>query len=149
MEPADLVFLETPPSTPPPPHKTAIYQNVQPTGKQVQRLNSWGHLLQTSAAFFSFEKKKKSQEILTISFSFFLFSFFLFCFCFCFLGPRLQCTEVPRLEVESELLLLAHTTATATWDPNHVCDLHHSWILNPLSEARDQTRILMDPSQVC
>ena len=33
-----------------------------------------------------------------------------------------------------------------------ICDLHHSsqqrWILNPLSEARDQTRILMDPSQV-
>ena len=32
-----------------------------------------------------------------------------------------------------------------------VCDLHHSswqcWILNPLSEARDQTRVLMDTSQ--
>ena len=33
-----------------------------------------------------------------------------------------------------------------------VCDLHYSprqcWILNPLRQARDQTRILMDPSCV-
>ena len=43
-------------------------------------------------------------------------------------------------------------TATATWDPSHVCDLHHgSWqhrILNPLSEARNRTCILMDTYQV-
>ena len=36
--------------------------------------------------------------------------------------------------------------------PSCVCDLHHSsWqrlILNPLSEARDRTRILMDTGQV-
>ena len=42
------------------------------------------------------------------------------------------------------------TTATATWDPSLICDLYHSsqqcQILNPLSEARDQTLILMDPS---
>ena len=47
----------------------------------------------------------------------------------------------------------AYTTATATGDPSHVCDKHHSswqcWIPNPLREARDQTRILMDTSQVC
>ena len=33
-----------------------------------------------------------------------------------------------------------------------ICDLHHSswqrWILNPLNEARDQTGVLMDTSQV-
>jgi len=49
--------------------------------------------------------------------------------------------EVPRREGESQLHLLAYTTATATPDPSHVYDLHHSswqrWILNPLSEARD------------
>ena len=43
---------------------------------------------------------------------------------------------VPRLGVQSELLLPAHTTATSTPDPRHICDLHHSsrpcWILNPL-----------------
>ena len=58
--------------------------------------------------------------------------------------------EVPRLGVESELQLLACTTATATPDPSCVCDYRsrEHWILNPLSEARDQTCILMDASQV-
>ena len=52
---------------------------------------------------------------------------------------------------ELELPLPACTTATATWDPRHVCNLHHSswqrWLLNPLSQARDQTCILMDTSR--
>ena len=60
--------------------------------------------------------------------------------------------EVPKLRVESKPQLLAYATTTATPDLNHVCDLHCSswphWILNPLSEARDQTRILMDTSCV-
>ena len=60
--------------------------------------------------------------------------------------------EVPRLGVELELQLPAYTTATATQDLSHVCKLHHSAqqhrILNLLSEARDQTRALMDTSQV-
>jgi len=60
--------------------------------------------------------------------------------------------EVPRLRVELELQLLAYTTATETWDPSCICDLHHSsWphrVLNQLSEARDRTHILMDSSQV-
>ena len=60
--------------------------------------------------------------------------------------------EVPRLGVKSEMQLLAYTTATATVDPSHICDVHHSSqkhrILNPLSEARDQTHDLMDTSRV-
>ena len=60
--------------------------------------------------------------------------------------------EVPRLGVELELWLLAYTTATATRDPSHVYDLHHSsgqrQILNPLREARDQTCGLTDASQI-
>ena len=61
--------------------------------------------------------------------------------------------EVLRLGVELELQLLAYTKATATRDPNRVFDSHHSsrqcQILNMLSEARDGTSMLMDPSRVC
>ena len=60
--------------------------------------------------------------------------------------------EVPRLGVDLELQLLAYATAIAMGDPSHVCDLHHSSrqhrIFNSMSEARDRTCILMDPSQV-
>ena len=51
---------------------------------------------------------------------------------------HLQPMEVPRLGVKSELQLLAYVTATATAtpDPSHLCNLHHSsqqgWNLNPL-----------------
>ena len=58
-----------------------------------------------------------------------------------------------RLRVESELQPPAYTIATATQDPSHVCNLHRSSrqsrILNPLSEARDQTCVFRDPSRVC
>ena len=69
-----------------------------------------------------------------------------------FLGPHLWHMEVPRLGAESELQLLAYTTATEMPDPSHVCKLHHSsrqrQIPDPLSEARDQTCILMDAGQI-
>ena len=77
----------------------------------------------------------------------------LFLFLFCFLGPHMQHMEVPRLGAESDLQLLAHTTATAMPDLSHVFNLHHSsWqhrIFNPLSKARDWTCILMVTSCVC
>ena len=61
--------------------------------------------------------------------------------------------EVPRIRVRLELQPRAYTTATAMSDPSLICNLHHSSqqcrILNPLSEARDQTHILLNPSQVC
>ena len=60
--------------------------------------------------------------------------------------------EVPRLGGELELQLLAHVTARAMQNPSHICNLHHSsqqyQIINPLTEARDQTHIFMDTSQV-
>ena len=72
--------------------------------------------------------------------------FFLF-------GLPLQHMEIPRLGVESELQLPAYTTATATPAMSRVCNLHRSsgqhQILNPLSKAKDQTLILMDPSRIC
>ena len=47
---------------------------------------------------------------------------------------------------------LYHNHRTVGSELNRVCDLHHSsWqhqILNPLSEARDQTHVFMDISQV-
>lgn len=55
-------------------------------------------------------------------------------------GLNQSCTCQPLLE------------ATAMPDLSHIRNLHHSmWqhrILNPLSEARDPTHILMDTSQV-
>ena len=73
-----------------------------------------------------------------------------FFFCFFWVTPWRM--EVPRLGVKSELQLLTDTTATATWDLSLICDLHHSsqqcWILNPPSEARNQTLILMDIGRV-
>ena len=60
--------------------------------------------------------------------------------------------EVPGLGVKSEPQPPAYTRATAMPDPSRVCSLHHSsqqrQVLNPPSEARDRTHILMDPSQV-
>ena len=56
------------------------------------------------------------------------------------------------LGVKSELQLLVCTTATPARDLSRVCDLHYSsqqlQILNPLSGARDNTRVLMDTSCV-
>ena len=72
-------------------------------------------------------------------------SFFLF---FCLFRATLVAYGRRRLGVILELLLLAYTTATATPDPSLVgnlrCSSQQCWILNPLSEARDQTRVLMD-----
>ena len=61
--------------------------------------------------------------------------------------------EIPWIWVESELQLPAYTTATAMTDPSHICDLHqahgNAGSFNPLSEARDWTRILMETSRIC
>ena len=75
---------------------------------------------------------------------------FCFCFRFVFLLPHPRHMEVPRQGVESELQLPAYTTATAMPDLSQICDLPHSsrqhQILNPVSEAREQTHVLMDAS---
>ena len=71
---------------------------------------------------------------------------------FFFLWPHLQHMEILRLGAESELQLLAYTTATATQDPSRIRDLHRSLqqckILNPLSEARDRTCNLNVPNWI-
>ena len=79
--------------------------------------------------------------------------FFLLLLLFVFLELHPRHMEVPRLGIESELQLSAYATATATWDPSHVCKLHHNsqqhQILNPPSEAMDRTLVFVDTSWVC
>ena len=79
-------------------------------------------------------------------------SYFNFNSIFLNLGLHLWHMEASRLGVQLEQLP-AYTTATATPDPSHVCDLRHSsqqcQIVNPLSEARDQTGNLIVPSWIC
>ena len=53
--------------------------------------------------------------------------------------------KVPRLGVELKLQLPAYATATEMPDLN--LSLRQCWTLNPLSSARDGTRILMNSSQ--
>ena len=74
-------------------------------------------------------------------------------FFFVFLGPHVHQIEVSRLGLKLELQLPAYTIGTATQDPSHICNPYHAsqqyWILNPLSKAKDWTRIFMDTSRVC
>ena len=57
--------------------------------------------------------------------------------------------EIPRLGAKSKLYPLAYATATAMPDLSHVCDLYHSSRQRRiLFEAMDQTRVLMDTSQL-
>ena len=100
--------------------------------------NSQGHLQQMTTA-----TKKPLQERTHVSF----LSFSSF-----FSGPHPWHMEIPRPGIESELQPQAYTTATVMQVPSHICDptphLRQRWILNPLSKARDSTRILMDTGPV-
>ena len=95
------------------------------------------------AEFYNCNDQLFSLFDMNIDFSVFLFFFFL---------QDYTCMEVPGLGIKSELQLPAYTTATATPYLSHICNLRLSlqqhWILNPLSETRDWTRILMDASWV-
>ena len=80
---------------------------------------------------------------------FFFFSFFGF-FCH-FLSHSRSIWRFPgQVGVKPQPQLLAYARATATQDPSHVCNVHHSSrqhrILNPLGKARDRTHNLMVPS---
>ena len=71
-----------------------------------------------------------------------------FFFFFVFLGLYSTASGSFRLGVESELQLPAYTAAIARPDGSRIqelrCCLWQCWILNPLSETRDQTHILVD-----
>ena len=82
----------------------------------------------------------------------FPFVVFVFLFVFVFYNHTCGLGKFLVPGVKLELQLPAYATATATLNPSHTCDIYHSsqqcWILNPLSKARDWTRILMETSQV-
>ena len=75
---------------------------------------------------------------------------FLFCF-LCLFRAVPAAYGISRLGVKLELQPPAYTTARAVPDLSRICNLHHSsqqrQILNPLSEAKDQTvssRVLVE-----
>ena len=73
--------------------------------------------------------------------------FFLFIlFIFFILGPHLQHMKVPRLGVESGMLLLAYATATATPDHSHSLQQHQTLYLP--SKARVELTSLQRLCQV-
>ena len=43
-----------------------------------------------------------------------------------------------QARIKSELQLPAYATATAMWDLSHICDLHHSSMLDPQPTKQDQ-----------
>jgi len=85
---------------------------------------------------------------LSVGKSFFFLSFFFF-FVFFRAAPMAYGSCQARGQIRAAAASLYRS---ATWDLNCVCDLHHNsqqcQILNPLSEARDWTHILMNTSQV-
>ena len=82
--------------------------------------------------------------------NFLFFSFLLFIYCIFRATSKAACGGS---QVRAPIGAIATGLATATPYPSCVCNLHHisrqCWILNRLSEARDQTCVLMDVSQSC
>ena len=80
-----------------------------------------------------------------------MFSFFFFFF---FVQFRAAPVTYGGSQARGQIGAVAagYTTAIAMPYPSYVCNLHHSsqqhQILNPPSEARDQTCVLMDTSQI-
>ena len=77
---------------------------------------------------------------------------FCFVFPFCLFRAILKAYESSQARGRIRAVTTTTATTTATPDPSHIFDLYHSswqcWILNPLSEARDWTYVLMDTSLV-
>ena len=85
-----------------------------------------------------------ASERIMITAEVMLFSFFIF---FIFMAVPVAYGS-SQARGPTEAAAEAYATVTITWDPNHICNLHYSsqqsQTLNPLSEARDQTRILRE-----
>ena len=85
-----------------------------------------------------------------LAWMFFVFVFVFVFFCIFLAAPVAYGASQAR--VKSEMKPMAYVTAIAMPNLRRICDLHHSsqqrQILKPLSEARDQTHILMDTSRI-
>ena len=96
-----------------------------------------------SMLFISF----KSYSATTVSYTLYCLYIYLFLF-YCFLLFR----AIPVAYGRSQARGLIAATATTTQDLSCICDLHHCSgqpsFLNPLSEARDRTHILVNTSCV-
>ena len=70
-------------------------------------------------------------------------------FCLFRAAPAAHGSSQARGWIRATAVGLHHSSAM--WDPSHILNLQHSsqprWILNPVSEVRDGTCILMDTSQ--
>ena len=90
------------------------------------------------------EQSKKGKPCLILIIQIKEDNFFCISNLYFFSGLHPRYMEVPRL--------VTYTTATATLDPSPVCNLStargNAKILNPLREARDQTCVLVDASQI-
>ena len=89
------------------------------------------------------------REFILFTYLFLIFYFILFYYFFLLFRATLIAYGSSQVRGQ----IGATATGTAMQDPSGICDLYHSsrqrWVLNPLSEARDQTHILMNPSQIC
>ena len=93
-------------------------------------------LILAQELYMPWDGQKRNKKVKNFFFFFFFgcwgcsqvdYNLFFFFF-FVFLGLLPRHMEVPRLGVQSELQLLAYTTAAAAWDLSKVCDLHlSSW----------------------
>ena len=100
-------------------------------------------MLRQSFWIYSVKRNVLLKLISSVSFYFFFFFFWLFR-----ATPGAYESSQGRGPIGAAAASLQHSQ-----DPSCICNLHHSsrqhWILNLLSEARDQTCNVMVPSWVC
>ena len=133
-----VVFTSIFETSPGPPRNIQVRVWFRP-----QYLHSWPNLHQRdprNRLMFLSSRILYSEESNPACYLFCLILFFVLFYSFLRLYPPHM--EVPRLGLKLQLLAYATATATATPDPSLACNLCPSvqqhWILNPLSEARDQ-----------
>ena len=112
------------------------------------QVNFWQELTFTELMVQEWKQQKRGKN--RQSFFFFFLSFIFHVIFFFCLFVFFRATPTALGWIRAVVAGLNH--GTATQDPSHVYDLHHSsWqhrILNPPSKARDRTRNLIVPSRI-